>query len=436
MNNVERMKYSIYNSLIDVSERTVLLYNSFSDSFFILNRSIKRSLKEPLLIKEKDLQLYRQLVSKGIYVPERINEFERLKKYTKETLLDETTYFLIVNPTMNCNLQCWYCYEKHSTSYMSDDIYNRVTLLIKKILNEKVSIFTLGFFGGEPLMEYKSIIIPLIDFAKNKCNERNIKLQLTFTSNGTLLTKQMIEELCKYANPSFQITLDGDESAHNKVRYFKNQRGTYHIILQNVKLLLSNKCHVMLRFNYTKETIETIWNAINEIKKICSPDKEYLTIDFHRVWQDKDNNRMLNSVKLLADNLADNGFTVKCSDLNEIKDACYGDRKNTAIINYNGDVFKCTARDFTTENRDGYLDKAGHIVWIKSQEYRLSLKLKNSLCQSCRIAPLCGGGCSRYILEREKFKQPYCLFNQNEDEIDDFVINHIQHIIREQKLES
>ena len=105
------------------------------------------------------------------------------------------------------------------------------------------------------------------------------------------------------------------------------------------------------------------------------------------------------------------------------------------VINYNGDVFKCTAKDFTKENREGILNEVGDIVWEKSQEHRLSLKLSNPLCSQCRIAPLCGGGCSRYILDKKAMGQSsYCVFNDKEAEIDEFIVNHVEKIIRNQRV--
>lgn len=429
------MKYSIYNSCIKVSSRVILLYNSFTDGFMFLNEALSLDLEKPTTIKEKHIKLYRNMIRHGFYVENRINETARLKQITNKVVMNETSFFLMINPTINCNLNCWYCYEKHIESCMSQDIYDRVTLLIENITQKGIKHFTLGFFGGEPLMKFKKIVKPLIEYTHNLCEKQDIGFNVTFTSNGTLLNETIINELCKYTKPSFQITLDGDESEHNKIRFFKNKKGTYAIILQNIKDLLERGCHVTLRINYTKDNIETIWNVLKDFCLLYKNYKKDLLIDFHRVWQDKEGNNVLPTVKLLADKLSQEGFSTRYHALNEIKNACYGDKKNTAIINYNGDVFKCTARDFTKENRDGFLDESGNIIWEKSQEYRLSLKLKNPLCHNCRIAPLCGSGCSRYILEKEALGKPFCVFNQNDAEIDELIVNHVESIIRNKNCE-
>ncbi|HOH74428.1 MAG TPA: hypothetical protein PKW38_01450, partial [Paludibacteraceae bacterium] len=46
-----------------------------------------------------------------------------------------------------------------------------------------------------------------------------------------------------------------------------------------------------------------------------------------------------------------------------VRESCYGDKKNQATINFNGDVYKCTARDFKPENREGVLMDDGTIEW-------------------------------------------------------------------------
>ncbi len=45
------------------------------------------------------------------------------------------------------------------------------------------------------------------------------------------------------------------------------------------------------------------------------------------------------------------------------------------MINYNGDVFKCNARDFTSKTRNGVLAD-GAIEWNDTFEQRMNIKLK------------------------------------------------------------
>lgn len=431
------MKNSIYNLLIPANAENDILYNSFSNTFFVVSNKIRQSLKTPSVVKESWRNLYRELVKNGFYVEERINEFERLRQLTYDIAMKSDTYLLIINPTLDCNLKCWYCYENHvRKSIMTDDIQNRVRLFIDKIVSSDIKSFTLSFFGGEPLLRFNHVVLPLIKYAHLKCKENNIAFDTSFTSNGTLLTSNIIHELTSFGPTSFQITIDGNEETHNNVRFFRNGKGTYQLIMKNIQLLLSYKCHVTLRINYTSQSIRTVYDVIEEISHIDQLSKAFLTVDFHRVWQDKENMDVLPEVKEMVDMLYKQNVKATYSRLNEIKSPCYGDRLNTAVINYNGDVFKCTAKDFSTQNREGYIDEHGVIIWEKSQQDRICSKLKNKACQDCCVAPLCGSGCTRYILEHLTEEGSYCLLGFDEHEKKKIVINQIETIIRNNEIPS
>lgn len=95
---------------------------------------------------------------------------------------------------------------------------------------------------------------------------------------------------------------------------------------------------------------------------------------------------------------------------------------NSCVINYNGDIFKCTAIDFHKTQRDGYLSAEGKLIWENdSLEKRMSSKFTNTACRTCRIMPLCHGGCSGKSL----VSKDYCLHNQSDEEKDSVVSNRI-----------
>ena len=88
-------------------------------------------------------------------------------------------------------------------------------------------------------------------------------------------------------------------------------------------------------------------------------------------------------------------------------------------------MFNCTARDFSTQKRAGYLNSTGNIVWEhNSLENRLALKFSKRICHSCRIAPLCGGGCCQRALESENDQQ--CLYSYSESDIDQIILDRFE----------
>lgn len=214
------MKNSIYNTLISITKNSDILYNSYSNTFLVIASEVSKHLGEPVFIKSQWKNLYKELIKNEFYVSDRVDEFERLKQKAYQIATFDKSFFLIINPTLDCNLRCWYCYENHvQGSVMEESMQQRVKLLIEQICKSSIESFTLGFFGGEPLMKYNSIVRPLIEFTQKICEEHHIHFNTTFTSNGTLLNANIIQQLTSFSPVSFQITLDGDEECHNKVRF-------------------------------------------------------------------------------------------------------------------------------------------------------------------------------------------------------------------------
>lgn len=427
------MKYSCFNSLVPLTEKTTLLYNSFSDLFLIIKSGLEQIIQiDAEELKKRNPRLHAQLVETGFYVDDEVNEFERLNEFSKEVMQNKSEYFVIINPTLACNFKCWYCYESHIPgSRMTEDTLNRIYLLFNNIVKENRNIksFPIAFFGGEPLIYFKSVVTPLMEYHKDLCWKNKLRSSVYFTSNGGLITPEMINKLAKYNPVSFQITLDGAEEEHDKVRFSGNNSGSYQLIVRNIKLLLRNRIFVRVRINYTMKNLNSLKSIVDDVRDIPMEERSYLKFDFHWVWQERDLSYELNGIREVVDYFADNGFRVIFNELDILRNSCYADRKNTAVINYNGDVYKCTARDFIAENRDGYLDETGHIVWLNPEDYRYSLRFKNERCRTCRIAPLCAGGCTNYMIQKDKDKKAYCVY-EKEDRVNELILDRFDMYIR------
>ena len=95
------------------------------------------------------------------------------------------------------------------------------------------------------------------------------------------------------------------------------------------------------------------------------------------------------------------------------------------LINYNGDVFKCTARDFSEANSLGRLTPSGEIKWKKNMpEDYLTLKLSRPECRECRIAPLCGSGCCQK--NRETPADCGCMLGYTEQAKDERILKRFE----------
>ena len=80
---------------------------------------------------------------------------------------------------------------------------------------------------------------------------------------------------------------------------------------------------------------------------------------------------------------------------------CYVDRLYHTEINYDGKIFKCTARDYSDKYVKGTLQNDGHIEWNKdmiAKQYGKAT-FENEMCLACKHLPICNGTCSQKMIE-------------------------------------
>lgn len=114
-----------------------------------------------------------------------------------------------------------------------------------------------------------------------------------------------------------------------------------------------------------------------------------LRFSFHKVWQEPENAELKKGMADLKRAVAGKNFTSNMNTyFGDSVNPCYGDFANNYVINYNGDVFKCTAREFSEENRLGKLMNNGEIVFNERALERTRKRWTND-CLTCRRLPIC-----------------------------------------------
>lgn len=176
-----------------------------------------------------------------------------------------------------------------------------------------------------------------------------------------------------------------------------------------------NNMFVTVRLNTTHYNIDSYYNIIPEFELLSDDERKHVRFDVQRVWQDSNHDVKIFKMKQmkLRDFLVGKGFAVselKCIDPGR----CYADRINHVTVNYNGDLYKCTARDFISSNKEGILNANGELVWNERFEKRNLIKFGNKTCRLCKIYPLCHGGCSQ--MKMEKNESANCIFGYDNNE--------------------
>lgn len=422
------MKLSKFNSIISLNAKLNLVYNAYSDHFLIITNKIDY-LDDFELIK-RNQTLYNKLKQAHCIIENDIDEIALVKDIQKKVDENPSSFHLTINPTLACNFKCWYCYESHVPhSKMNDRTLEGVKKLIANIIKNQIGLtnFSLNFFGGEPLLCFDRVK-KIISFAEQFCKNHSKSLSIGFTSNGYLLNENKIEWMSKYSVNFFQITLDGNREKHNHVRFSNKKNGSYDQIIKNIKLLLQKHIGVILRINYTSDNVYNIADILEDLANVNQNSKAKLDIQFHRVWQDNNGADIDIELNTIIDKFINKGFVAHKFPLNNVRSSCYADKLNGAIINYNGDVFRCTALNFTEHQRDGYLTENGDIMWENnSKEIRRNAKFNNKPCLHCRILPICNGGCSQKAIEYQG--QDYCILGFDESEKDKAILSKLKEYI-------
>lgn len=398
------MKQSKYNCILQ-DNTGMVIYNAATDQLVALTPQLANIFNEskaaPEKIKAQHAELYDHLLQKGIFVCDDADETEAYIRKREEYERSSGEYTITINPTLACNMSCWYCYESHKNMpAMSADVKQSVLLLIDKLLaDNKLKKLNLSFFGGEPLLYFDKVVVDIINHAKMQCKAFDAKLSIHFTTNAYLLTDNVLKHL-EGLDVSFQITIDGGKQVHDSVRKTKGGEPTYARIVEHIHQTLSRGFSVGVRFNYTAKSIPSFIDVVKDFSHLQQEQKPLVNFTFQRVWQDNegDASQVEQQVEHIERAFEQAGLFVNNAK-SYIVPYCYADGVNTAVVNYNGDLFKCTARDFAPKSKEGTLAADGTLRWNGRLRKRMSIRHGSDTCLLCRIYPICHGGCSQMKLE-------------------------------------
>lgn len=152
------------------------------------------------------------------------------------------TELSVVNIAMflaqECNLRCLYCYgqagEYAGPGMMDKDTAFRVVDWLMENSRSAQRV-TIGFFGGEPLLNFP-LMRDVVSYARQKASGAGKEMRFSITTNGTLLTDEIIAFL-KEENIETLISFDGPPEIQNRQRPFKDGSGSYDVVRVNAARL-------------------------------------------------------------------------------------------------------------------------------------------------------------------------------------------------------
>lgn len=179
-----------------------------------------------------------ELCEAGLLSKKRISDIKHPFITHIDELLNSKLNVLILQVTQKCNLRCKYCvysgkYENirtHSQLDMSLDMAEKSIKFFLERTKDSLNP-TIGFYGGEPLLKF-DLIKKVVQYVK--VNYPCKLIRYTITTNATLLDLEKFEFLIKNGF-SIMISIDGPQKVHDKNRLFMNEKGSYDIVISNLK---------------------------------------------------------------------------------------------------------------------------------------------------------------------------------------------------------
>lgn len=245
---------------------TACLYNVLSQEVLFTDIFFARNLANNL--KHKNLELFKLMKGLKFIVLEKQDDRILQKITDKKNEYDSNYSLLRILMTDKCNLNCKYCkvenniLDKSSVAISTEDIIDSLKLFQKTSPKIKKLV---SITGGEPLL-FPDKVKEIIQLSQAYLDNYWIIL---FT-NATLATKEITDYL-KKNDVLIVISLDGIENTHNKLRVFKNGKGSYQKVMQGYQILKNKGCKIGFSCTVGTHNLDTLIKEMEYIIKYLKP---------------------------------------------------------------------------------------------------------------------------------------------------------------------
>ena len=273
------------------------------------------------------------------------------------------------------------------------NILNFVQTYVRKMSPKSIRI---SWFGGEPLLEYKSIcdfMDKLIALVGDNC-----EIYGSITTNAYLLTEKVFSKLINSKVTSYQITVDGPKEYHNKTRFLPGGFGTWDRIIKNLIFAANSdySFNISIRTNFTENLMNIYIEWLDFLNSTFSNDKRFqfhwetvkdlggrdTSLAYNLEKEDPIKN-VLSYAKVLKMNSPNDE-----SSLRNLGFTCYAGRLNSLVIDWDGTIKKCTVALEEEKNHIGCLTDKGMELDYHKLAWWTNYSHKEE-CKKCFIYPTC-----------------------------------------------
>jgi len=390
------------------SAKTTQLFLPNGSQLYTINDSVEDRISY-LLTTQDEVLLQEELIRLGLDAPRYIDD---------QPLERPRLYALSLAIAQKCNMGCSYCYADQgnfggpSKNMTIESAIKAIDLLLKDC--PEGGKVQLTFLGGEPLFNRKAIR-DAVGYADIKAKEKNISVNYSITTNGTLLTE---DDALFFETHGFAVTisLDGLKDAHDAQRPMKGGKGSFDLIMKNIRPLLEiqKNMQVSARVTVTSENTN-LGEALDEFIQMG-----FHSVGFSPLLRSSNGKGEMSkeSLTLMLENMIACGLNFEKNVLagkrypflnmvNALKEISKGTHRPYpcgAGAGYMGvsadeELFAC--HRFVNEDA-GYMGDLNKGINTDVQNQWLTTRHvhKQEPCSKCWARYLCGGGCHHEVIEK------------------------------------
>jgi len=312
----------------------------------------------------------------------------------------DTIFF---NLTEACNLKCSYCYANAKQGGNNHTPKNELNLNEISILAaeaRELGAERVNLTGGEVFLRKDWFkVFKIFD---------SLDFSIEFSSNGTLIDQKIADELGKYSNVGFLISLDGDKETHELMR---GVPGSFDKTMKGIQLLekVQIPCQintVINKANYSSVPFLTKFSRDKDISLRltllnCSTgrgkESKGLALDTDQI---ANLIKYCHEVRLRGSRLFLNlpPLLLPPEDIIPIRNPSCGWANGLCGILPNGDISVCALAHEHKELVAGNIrERSLKDIWLNSALFNelrgLNSQNLEGVCGKCTFREICGGAC-------------------------------------------
>lgn len=160
----------------------------------------------------------------------------------------------------DCNLACRYCFAEEGEYHgrralMSYEVGKKALDFLIANSGNRHNL-EVDFFGGEPLMNWQ-VVKDLVAYGREQEKIHDKHFRFTVTTNGVLLNDE-IQEFINKEMDNVVLSLDGRKEVNDKMRPFRNGKGSYDLIVPKFQKLADsrNQEKYYIRGTFTRNNLD------------------------------------------------------------------------------------------------------------------------------------------------------------------------------------